>query len=272
METSTHAAQIGRHISLRTAVPAYVAAIVTAEALVAFASALAGVLVDGLVVFALLNHYLLERDRIESRESAESMRSLDVLLALSLVPILRICSLTMTVSKVPVLERYAVVGIPVLAAAGWVAHLGDRERLIALFGGASWRLQVAIGLSGIPLGLLAFAVLRPGRLESSDSPIRFIVGCLILIVFSGLLEEVVFRGLLQEGFCALYGSAGKFWSSALFAAVYFGARPIGYLPVATSFGIAFGAVVARTRSLVGVIIAHGLMSIGLVLVWPQLLG
>jgi CAAX protease family protein len=271
MDTSAHAAQIGRRVSLRTAVPAYAAAIVTAEALVAFASALAGVLVDGLVVFALLNHYLLERDRIESRESAESVRSLDVLLTLSLVPILRICSLTMTVSKVPVLERYAVVGIPVLAAAGWVAHLGDRERLIALFGG-SWRRQAEIGLSGIPLGLLAFAVLRPGRLESSESPIRFIVGCLILIVFSGLLEEVVFRGLLQEGFCALYGPAGKFWSSALFAAVYFGARPIGYLPVAASFGIAFAAVVARTRSLVGVIIAHGLMSIGLVLVWPRLLG
>jgi membrane protease YdiL (CAAX protease family) len=266
--------QLARRIPLRGAVPVYVAAIVTAEALVAYGSPLAGILIDALVVLVVLNQYLVERDRLDASLQAggESARSLAVLLVLPLVPILRICSLTMTVSVVPELEQYVVVGVPVLAAALSTAALGDRARLVALFRVGSGRRQAVIGLTGLPLGLLAYLALRPDPVAGSTSLAQIAAGCVILIVFSGLLEELVFRGLLQDAFCSRYGPAGQLVSGALFAAVYLGAGSAAAVLVFAAIGLAFGFAVSRTRSIVGVVAAHGLLSIGLVLVWPHVLG
>jgi CAAX protease family protein len=270
----TERIQTARRIPLRRVVPVYLSAIVAAEALVAYGSPLAGILIDAVVVFVGLNQYLIERDRLDASGPlrAESTKSLDVLLVLPLVPILRICSLTMSVSAVPELWRYVVVGVPVLAAALLTGALGDRRRLIALLHVESRRHQAAIGLTGLPLGLLAYLALRPAPLADSTSPAQIAAGCAILVVFSGLLEELVFRGLLQDAFCSCYGPAGQLVSGALFAAVYLGAGSAAAAVVFAAIGLSFGFAVARTHSLVGVVAAHGLLSIGLVLVWPQVLG
>lgn len=256
------------------AVPVYVAAILTAEALVAYGSALEGILVDAVVVPLVLNRYLVERGRLAASGTAcaELTKSLDLLLVLPLVPILRICSLTMVVPSVPELERYVVVGIPVMAAALWTAALVDRHHLIALLRVHSLRRQAAIALTGLPLGLLAYLALRPEPLAEPTSPARIAAGCAILVIFSGLLEEFVFRGLLQNAFCARFGPAGQLVSGALFAASYLGSGSVAAVAVFASVGVGFGLAVGGTHSIVGVVAAHGLLSIGLVLVWPHILG
>ncbi|PYR87712.1 MAG: hypothetical protein DMF84_30945 [Acidobacteria bacterium] len=48
--------------------------------------------------------------------------------------------------------------------------------------------------------------------------------------------------------------------------------PSQYVPFAAVVGLAFGWVVERTASLVGVILAHALLAVGLILVWPRVLG
>ena len=111
---------ITRTLPLHAAVPVYIAAIAGAEASIAFASVSLGVVLEALVVLVALNHYLLAERGADASET-DRLRSHEVLLALPLVPLLRISDLTMTVKGVPLLGEYALVGLPVLGAAAWVS-------------------------------------------------------------------------------------------------------------------------------------------------------
>jgi uncharacterized protein len=257
-----------RTLPLNAAVPVYIAAIAGAEASIAFVSVSLGVVLDALVVLVALNHYLLA-DRGASE--ADRLRSREVLLALPLVPLLRISDLTMTVRGVPLLGEYALVGLPVLGAAAWVSTLVGPGRLLRRLRAWSWQ-QLGIGICGVPLGLVAFLIFRPHPLGTHPSTARIVWGSLIVVVFVAFLEEVIFRGLLQDALTDLYGRSGIVWSSLLFAVAYLGVHPPAYVPFAAAVGLAFGWVVERTASLVGVILAHGLLAVGLILVWPRVLG
>jgi membrane protease YdiL (CAAX protease family) len=258
-----------RALPLRTVVPLYIAAIAGAEASIAFASVSLGVVIDAVVVLAALNRYLLA-ERAAGASETGRLRSHDVLLALPLVPIARISDLTMTVKGVPLLVEYALVGLPVLVATAWVAKLVGPRRVLCRISAWSWQ-QAGIGLCGVPLGLLAFLIFRPHPL-GHPSVAQIIWGSLIVVVFVGFLEEVIFRGLLQDALTDLYGRSGIAWGSLLFAVAYLGVHPATFVLFAAALGLAFGWVVERTASLVGVILAHSLLAIGLILVWPRVLG
>jgi len=259
-----------RALPLRTVVPLYIAAIAGAEASIAFASVSLGVVIDAVVVLAALNRYLLA-ERAAGASETGRLRSHDVLLALPLVPIARISDLTMTVKGVPLSVEYALVGLPVLGATAWVAKLVGPRRLLGRLSAWSWQ-QAGIGMCGVPLGLLAFLIFRPHPLGTDPSVAQIIWGSLIVVVFVGFLEEVIFRGLLQDALIDLYGRSGIAWGSLLFAIAYLGVHPATYVLFAAAVGLAFGWVVERTDSLLGVILAHSLLAIGLILVWPRVLG
>jgi membrane protease YdiL (CAAX protease family) len=258
-----------RALPLRAVVPLYIAAIAGAEASIAFASVSLGVVIDAVVVLAALNRYLVA-ERAAGASETGRLRSHDVLLALPLVPIARISDLTMTVKGVPLLAEYALVGLPVLGAAALVSKLVGPRRLLRRLSAWSWQ-QAGIGMCGLPLGLLAFLIFRPHPL-GHPSVAQIIWGSLIVVVFVGFLEEVIFRGLLQDALTDLYGRSGIAWGSLLFAIAYLGVHPATYVLFAAALGLAFGWVVERTDSLLGVILAHSLLAIGLILVWPRVLG
>lgn len=237
----------------------------------AFASVWVGLLVEAVVVFVALNHYVIARRALEQRTSGfEAPSEADALLVLALVPMIRIVSVAMADDAFSPLTQYAVVGAPLLAAAGWAAVVVGPPPILALLRAPSWLLQAAIGLSGVPLGLGAFLILRPAPLWEHLTAVRVVWGSFVVLVFAALLEEVVFRGLVQNAFCALYGRGGLLVSTVLFTAVYLGARP-AYIPFVATVGLAFAWLVQRTRSLVGVVLAHALLVIGLIIVWPAVL-
>jgi membrane protease YdiL (CAAX protease family) len=208
---------------------------------------------------------------VDDLKDAIGSRSANRLLVLPLVPLLRISDLTMTVKGVPPLGEYALVGLPVLGAAAWVSTLVGPRRLLRRLRAWSWQ-QLGIGICGVPLGLVAFLVFRPHPLGTHPSTARIVWGSLIVVVFVGFLEEVIFRGLLQDALTDLYGRSGIAWSSLLFAVASLGVHPPAYVPFAAAVGLAFGWVVERTASLVGVILAHSFLAVGLILVWPRVLG
>jgi hypothetical protein len=97
-----------------------------------------------------------------------------------------------------------------------------------------------------------------------------ILAALSLAIFTGFMEEIIFRGLLQS----MAGLALGRWG-LLYVALLFGALHIGYLSVAdvvfvTAVGVAFGLVVRWSGSILGVTLAHGLTNITLFLVMPTL--
>ena len=92
----------------------------------------------------------------------------------------------------------------------------------------------------------------------------------ILAIFTGLLEEVVFRGLMQRAAGEVLGRWGMLYVAVLFAVLHFGYKsPLDVIFV-LAVGIFFGWVVARTHSLLGVTISHSLTNIILFLVMPFL--
>jgi hypothetical protein len=254
-------------------VAAYAAAIGVAEACIAYWDVSIGALVEGALLFVLINRFIFARTAAAPASHAEweppawAVASI----ALALVPLLRLLSLAMTVGDLPPTARYAIIGAPLLAAGLLAIYIGPFRDLGPRLFACSWKVQVPIGLAGIPLGLAAFAVAgRPaGLLDGSDWK-RLALAAAVLLAFTGLAEELLFRGVVQDGLTRVLGGAGPAGAALLFGSTYLAVGPAAYAAFAAAAGFGFGLLVRRTESLLGVSIAHGLMNVGLLLVWPLL--
>ncbi len=203
---------------------------------------------------------------------AEAGALQDLFLALTLVPLIRILSLSLPLAHVPILYWYPIIGVPLLAAV-WVAarSLGYSWRALGLTL-RGWPLQLAVGLSGLALGVVEYAILRPPPLTPAPAWAHAWLPALILLVCTGLLEEMVFRGLLQYAAAEALGRWGMPYVALLFAVMHTGYRSPLNAAFVLAVGLFFGAVVQRTRSLLGVAMAHGLTNIVLFLVMPLVAG
>jgi membrane protease YdiL (CAAX protease family) len=250
----------------------YAAAICVAEAFIAYWDVSIGVLLHAVLVFLLVNRFVFAGAIASaSGERHQHARGANAALALALVPLLRLLGLTMTVDDLPPTARYAVVGAPLLAATILAVHLGPFRNVAPRLRAWSWRVEAPIGLSGIPLGLAAWVVAgRPGGLVDSSDWGRLALGAAILLVFTGLAEEFLFRGVVQEGLTRVLGGGGVAVTALLFGCTYLSVGPAVYVVFLTTVGFAFGWHVRRTESLLGVGVAHGLMNVGLLLFWPTL--
>lgn len=252
------------------AILTYLVLIATAEALVAFVSAEAGALLSAALILMIINHFVLLYGRFAAPgTSAADRRLISALAVLALLPLLRFESLVMPFTEFP--EKYwlALVGGPLLLAAGLVVRtLGLTPAEIGLRL-AGWPVQVAIGAAGVPLGLVAFLLRDPGAPAGSTGDL--VLEAVLLVVFAGLTEELIFRGLVQRTFDGVLGLPGFVWSTCLFMLVYLGSKSPGEIAFVGVVGLLFGLCVQRTGSIVGVIVAHGVLVVGLVVYWPQVL-
>lgn len=239
---------------------AYFVGIVVAEALVASGATVVGLVCHAVVLFASVNAYVLASLRGGGRGASVHV--------LGLVPLLRILSLALPVSTVREVYWYALVGTPLLVAIALAARAADAKTLAL----GSSRAQAAVAVTGLPLSLVAFSILRPDPLVESFTWSAFLAAGAMLLVFTGFVEEVLFRGLVQGAFLELFGQPRAIaLTSAFFAAVYLGSRSALYVAFMGFVGLVFGWAAATTRALVGVSVAHGLLTVGAILVWPLIL-
>ena len=105
------------------------------------------------------------------------------------------------------------------------------------------------------------------RLDAS----HVVFGSLTLLVFAAFVEELLFRGLLQQAAVSALGAAGLVLVNVVYAVTAIGSLSAGYAVFAGLMGCWFSIAVGRTRCLWGVIAAHELAVVGLVLVWPIVL-
>lgn len=191
-----------------------------------------------------------------------------LLLTLAFAPLIRILSLSLPLTEFPILYWYLITSVPLFAAV-WVAKrsLGYSWRGLGLTM-HGWVLQLLVGLSGLALGAAEYLILHPEPLAPELSWAATWLPALILFVCTGLLEELIFRGLLQRAAGDTLGRWAVPFVAMLFAVLHIGYR--SFLDVAFVFivGLGFGLVVERTRSLLGVTLAHGLTNVMLFLVMP----
>lgn len=241
---------------------AYLVAIAVAEILTAFAPARTGLVAHAAVLLVVLIHAA----RVEGKKEQA------FLVSLAFAPLIRVISLSLPLADLPVLYWYLITSIPLFAAVliaaptlgfGW-PDLGLNLR--------RWGLQLVIGLSGIAFGVFEYWILRPDPLVDTLEWSALLWPALILLISTGLLEEMIFRGLLQRASLDVLGVWGIGYIAILFAVLHTGYKSLLDVLFVAAVGLFFGWVVHRTRSLLGVTLAHGLTNIVLLLILPLILG
>jgi membrane protease YdiL (CAAX protease family) len=119
---------------------------------------------------------------------------------------------------------------------------------------------------GMAVGLLEWFVLRPKPIVSAFTVQAILPAALILFFTTGLVEELIFRGVLQKTSEVFLGWRGLVYVSVSFAILHIG--QLSVLEVFFVFAIAmcFAWIVKWSGSLIVVIIAHGITNIILYLI------
>jgi membrane protease YdiL (CAAX protease family) len=192
-----------------------------------------------------------------------------LLLSLAFAPLIRLLSLSMPLAGFPRVYWYFIISVPLFAATlVGLRTLGFSMQEVGLTAKAL-PLQAMVGLTGLTLGYVEYHILRPSPLAQGLAWGELWLPGLILLLSTGFVEELVFRGMMQQAVTKALGVVwGVTYVAALFAVLHVG--HLSLLDVAFVFVVAlfFGAVKAHTGSIVGVTLAHGLTNILLFLTLP----
>lgn len=258
--TTSHA-RIATQRALAVVAVAALAAIAVAELLTTWSDPRLGLAMHGLILVGLFVVSMQTRWR----------EAWVFVLSLAFAPLIRILSMSLPLTRFPILYWYLITSVPLFAAV-WAAgrSLGYSWRGLGmtLHG---WPRQIVVGLSGLVFGAAEYLILRPEPLAPELSWAATWQPALILLVCTGLLEEMIFRGLLQRAAGDTLGQWAILYVAMLFAVLHVGYQSLLDVVFVLIVGLFFGWVVERTRSLLGVTIAHGLTNILLFLVMPFLI-
>jgi membrane protease YdiL (CAAX protease family) len=238
--------------------PAYAAAILAAEMVTALVDARWGVGFHVAILWVLILHFSQVEKRWEGR----------VLLALCLAPLIRILSLGMPLENVEVVYRYLIVSVPMIAAAFVVARTVGLTRYDLGLTIRAVPVQLLVGAAGVGLGVAEYFILRPEALVDELTWQQAWWPALILLVATGFGEELVFRGVMQAASTDALGRVGVVYIAVVFAALHVGHRSAPDVAFVFVVALFFGWVVAKTGSLLGVTLSHGIANIVLYIVVP----
>jgi len=193
-------------------------------------------------------------------------------LAITVAPLIRIVSLGMPLSHFPQTFWYVLTAVPLFLAAFLITRMLEIPSAALNLRFPRWRrlpVDLLVSVSGIGLGVVEWRILGTAPLVHTSS-IAWIIGAsLILLLCTGFLEELLFRGLIQHVVATLLGpNMGLVVTSALFGVLHVGYHSVLDLAFVTAVALYFGLAVRYTRSLFGVSMAHGVINIMLFIVLP----
>ncbi|SRR5436309_4518234 len=169
----------------------------------------------------------------------------------------------------------ALVSVPLLvsvAAVAYVQRLRPRDLGLAVRSWPEVVQQSAIALTGIPLGLVEFFILRPP--DAWIATLTFgslVLGGLVIFFATGFSEELIFRAiLLKRAVEGLGTRGGLLYVTAIFASLHIFFLNGVDLVFVFAVGLFYGFIVLKTRNLWGVILSHSLGNVILYLVAPFL--
>lgn len=245
---------------------AYVLAFILAE-IVGYGRPLAGGICEAILLVVLVNH--------AAAVEREGPRPL--LLGLAVVCLYRLLSLT-PVSGNPLIDRLALVGAPTLLAALLALRCTRTPARGLAERPAGWEgIQLLIALSGVPLSWAAYKILKPSVVVTFSGAGHATMGTVILavvllVVFSGVTEEIIFRSLVHRAARGAFGTSALYVSALVFGAAYLGTRSLAMVAFVVAVGAFFGWCYERTDSVLGIALAHAAISVGVFVVWPSLVG
>jgi membrane protease YdiL (CAAX protease family) len=239
-------------------VPAYVAAIVAAEMVTASVDARWGVGLHAVILWVLLLHFSWAREGSEA----------NLLLALCLAPLIRILSLGMPLGNVDLVYWFLIIGAPMIVAALLVARTLGLTRYDLGLTVRAIPLQLLVGATGVGLGIAEYLILKPDALVDELTWQQAWWPAMILLVATGFGEELVFRGVMQSASTDILGKAAILYVAIVFAALHVGYESAPDVAFVFLVALFFGWVVARTGSLLGVTLSHGIANVVLYVIAP----
>jgi uncharacterized protein len=237
----------------------YLLALIIAEVCVTYVNKEVGLGIEMLILFALLLNSSLN----VSYNYAVMLRSMMVL------PLIRIIGLSIPLMQIQPLYWFPIIAVPLFAA---VYIIMKAQGLTRKHVGLVWgnkKVQFLIALSGMLLGTIEYAILQPKPLIAVLDPLTLISASIILILSTGLAEELLFRGIIQKNAENVFGTlAGLLYTAFLFTALHIGWNSFPDLIFVFSVAIFYGYTFQKTRSIVGITLSHGLSNTFLFLVIP----
>lgn len=247
-----------------TALPFWLnlAALTAAEVVTVYLQVMAGIVCHGILLVVLTVQAALSPDRARR----------NLYMALCLAPLIRILSLSMPLASVTQIYWYLIIYSPLLASAIIVmlnTGLGRRDVGVVSRG---WPLQTVLGtVAGLVLGVLEYVILRPVPLATGFTLQGVLLPAFILIITTSLVEELIFRGVMQTLSQRVMGLWSVLYVSLIYAVLHIGNYSLPDVAFVFLVALLFTAVVKRTGSLVGVALAHGIANAMLYCVMPFML-
>ncbi|MGZ4929178.1 MAG: CPBP family intramembrane glutamic endopeptidase [Halobacteriota archaeon] len=164
---------------------------------------------------------------------------------------------------------YGVLFVPIIAI---VAHRKLNNYDLGLMGGLRLTYLIPVGvLIGAGIGFIEYAILMPQALILNMSPSQIIGVSIVMIFFVAIVEELLFRVLLQPQFIERGGVvAGILITSVLFGFWHAYYANVYELLFTTGAGVIFGVAFYKTKNLPFVVTMHAVDDILLFGVLPFL--
>jgi membrane protease YdiL (CAAX protease family) len=235
----------------------YLALIVAAELMISLRSVELGIGVHLLLLFAMPIH---------GTFVAHSSRAL--LTVMTLAPLIRIVNLAMPVDGLSSVSQYLLLSVPLVVALLTTMRIAGLSRREIGLRFDRLPLQVGIGLLGLPIGALIYAILQPPPPLTDPTWSGVLIAAVAFLAAIGFLEELIFRGALQTVGERTLGPWASVYVNALFAALHLGYLSPPHTGLVFLVGLIFSRLAAQGRSVVGVALAHGLTNVVVYLVFP----
>ncbi len=224
----------------------------------------AGVLIHLFILGALLIHSVMLEDKPVS----------SLLTAMAIAPLIRILGLSTPLVHFSQITWFAIVSVPMFIAGITIARmqgLSARQVGLSLPKKKYFPLEVAVIVLAFPIGFLEYYMLRPSALAALNFH-EATAPALILIINTGFLEEIIFRGLLQYHANRIAGFHGIVLVSVLFGILHITNLVFWDALLAGAVGLLFALVVRKTGSVWGMSIVHGMINVTLFIIAPNVIG
>ncbi|MFQ5891267.1 MAG: lysostaphin resistance A-like protein [Candidatus Methanofastidiosia archaeon] len=193
-----------------------------------------------------------------------------LLTVIMLLPLTRIVSSAMPLSELNFQMRISLVYSIVFLSAFLIFYnlkISFSELGYSLRG---FKFLPSVILLGSVLGFVEYHILKPEVVIEPVNTINVATALLVFIVFTGYVEEMIFRGMIQN-------LSEKIWRkefALVFSNVLFGIMHIVWQsPVEIVFvfsvGMLLGIIFFYTRNLFLVSVIHGVLNFFLFVIWPM---
>jgi membrane protease YdiL (CAAX protease family) len=191
-----------------------------------------------------------------------------LLQALILIPLLRIMSLSISVTEIGPIYWLTLTILPLIASCIFLMRGQNLNMNDVGLNLKNIPVQLLIIWGGLAIGFIAYLILEPAVIIPQLDTYNIILSVIILLS-SGFVLELIFRGIIQQNADNLMGKLwGLLFVSVLFTSQYFAWNSVPYLGFIFGVSIIYGYIFQKTGSILGVSVSHGIANVMLFLIMP----